>query len=107
MNDTTTVGTVALPAIPPTPCGSDQFVMTVYTENSYYDPGVGLQISLHGRPADVLSVQSSAYIGVLMSLSPDDADHLAAALVAHAFDFRRRMMDNPARVAAEARGVQA
>jgi hypothetical protein len=42
-----------------------------------------------------------------MSLTPDDADQLAAALVAHAFDFRRRMMGNPARVAAEARGVQA
>ena len=107
MNDTNSVGTVTPPAMPPTPCGSDQFLMTVYTEPTYYNPGVGLRISVHGLPDDVLSVQSSAYIGVLMSLSPDDADQLAAALVAHAFDFRRRMMGNPARVAAEARGVQA
>lgn len=97
-----TVGQVA-----PTTVTRKPFGIEVGTQDRYWQPGVSLRINLYRGPRDLLSCESSAFMGAHLDLTPDDADELAAALIAHAFDFRRLMDGNEDRAAVEARGVQA
>lgn len=69
---------------------SDRTTVRVTTEASKYRPGITLNISTFDHPPDMLNGGSQVFQNLIISLTADDADEIAALLVAHAFDRRQQ-----------------